>query len=215
MELKKTGNPMPMQELRSESESSGRTRASLISRARDRQPDAWSELVDLYGPLVGHWCSRCGMDSHTASDCIQEVFSSVSRSLDRFTVQRASGAFRAWLWTITANKIKDEMRRRGRRVQAVGGSTALGTLHNQPDGASIPVDEPSSELEMKRLVARGLSQIREEFETRTWQIFERSVIDGLSTDSVAREFEMTQAAVRQIRSRVLRRLRRQLGDEIG
>ncbi|MEQ1824305.1 MAG: sigma-70 family RNA polymerase sigma factor [Pirellula sp.] len=197
-----------------DSESSGKTRASLISRAKNRQPDAWSELVDLYGPLVAHWCARCGMDSHTTADCVQEVFSSVSRSLDRFTAQRASGAFRAWLWVIASNKIKDEWRRRSRNVQAVGGSTALGALQNQPDGASVPDDEPSSSFEMKRLVARGLEQIKAEFEVRTWLIFERSVVDSLSTEAVATEFGVSPSAVRQIRSRVLRRLRKQLGDDL-
>ena len=203
---------MTMTNVGTESASSGKTRASLISRARDRHPDAWSELLDLYGPLVAHWCLRCGMDSHSTADCVQEVFASVSRSLAQYSAERRSGAFRGWLWTITSNKIKDEMRRRARGIQAIGGSTALDALQNVADVASLPSEEPSSQLELSRHIARGLMQIKAEFEDRTWAIFERTMIDQIPTEIVATEFGITSSAVRQVRSRVLRRLRLQIGD---
>ena len=201
-----------MATVESESKSSGATRASLISRARGQQSEAWQELVELYGPLIAHWCSRCRLDTHAAADCIQEVFASVAKSLDRFQPAKSNGAFRGWLWRITSNKIRDHFRRDGKQTQGAGGSTALQKLHDLPAEFLIPDEEPSEAVELQRLVARGLSQVRAEFEARTWRIFERSVIDQLSTDAVAVEFAVTPAAVRQIRSRVLRRLRQQLGD---
>jgi len=60
--------------------------------------------------------------------------------------------------------------------------------------------------------ANAISQVEAEFEQRTWQIFIRSVIDQTTTIVVADEFGITQPALRQIRSRVLRRIRQQLGD---
>ena len=60
--------------------------------------------------------------------------------------------------------------------------------------------------------ANAISQVEAEFEERTWQIFIRSVIDQTTTIVVADEFGITQPALRQIRSRVLRRIRQQLGD---
>ena len=50
------------------------TRASLIFRAKGHDSQAWSELVDLYGPLIAHWCYRCGLDSGQAADVVQDVF---------------------------------------------------------------------------------------------------------------------------------------------
>jgi len=72
--------------------------------------------------------------------------------------------------------------------------------------------EPSSAAELKSLVARALDQIRCEFEPRSLEIFMRSVIDQVATDLVAVEFKIQSASVRQVRSRILRRLRQQLGD---
>src|SRR5688500_9229018 len=81
--------------------STGGTRLSLLARARARETTAWSELVRLYAPLVAHWCRRCGLDSHDAADCMQEVFAAVASSLGTYKPRDANGSFRAWLWTIT------------------------------------------------------------------------------------------------------------------
>ncbi|MGN6547286.1 MAG: RNA polymerase sigma factor [Aureliella sp.] len=191
--------------------SSEMTRASLLSRVRARDSFAWSELVDLYGPLVAYWCSRSGLDSHASADCVQEVFLSVSHALPRYRPQRASGSFRGWLWTITANKIKDAVRSDNRRVSAAGGSTAHRALEQVADRAEVS-DEPTEATQLDAIVARGLAQIECQFETKTWQIFWRNVIDEAPADIVAGEFGVSPAAVRQVRSRVLRRLRQQLGD---
>lgn len=189
-----------------------RTRASLISRARLRDSQAWHELVDLYGPLVAYWCHRSGMDAHGAADCVQEVFAAVSRSLGSFRPQRSSGAFRSWLWTITANKVKDAVRRSQRNEQARGGSTALGALEQLADAVDESASDCTSPDQLQQLAIRGLKQVRGEFEPRSWKIFERAVIDEVPTAIVAAEFGVQPAAVRQIRSRILRRLRQQLGD---
>ncbi len=80
------------------------------------------------------------------------------------------------------------------------------------DGCLVPEDEPSEEFQVRELIDRALNQVRSEFEASTWQAFWRSVVDGLPTDVVATELHCTPAAVRQARSRILRRLRQQLGD---
>jgi RNA polymerase sigma-70 factor (ECF subfamily) len=194
----------------SSSATSDITRASLLSRVRARDSVAWNELVDLYGPLVAYWCGRCGFDSHSSADCVQEVFLSVARALPRYQPKRSSGSFRAWLWTITSNKIKDALRANQRQAQASGGSTAHRALEQIADSQFAA--EPSAATQLDALVARGLAQIECEFEAKTWQVFRRNVIDEIAADIVANEFGISPAAVRQVRSRVLRRLRQQLGD---
>ena len=72
--------------------------------------------------------------------------------------------------------------------------------------------EPTDDGQTTALVKRAMNQVEADFEPRTWQVFTRSVIDQTATIVVADEFGITQAAVRQIRSRVLRRIRQQLGD---
>lgn len=191
--------------------SSDLTRASLISRARSRDSQAWTELVDLYGPLIAHWCSRCGLSRDQVADAMQEVFASVSKSLDGFVPQKTSGSFRSWLWTITSNQVKDLHRRTRNQPLGKGGSTALAEMA-EISAEEIPNCEPTESFQMGMLLERALEQVRTEFEPQTWDIFRRSVVDQIATAIVAREFSVSAAAVRQVRSRVLRRLRQQLGD---
>jgi RNA polymerase sigma-70 factor (ECF subfamily) len=188
------------------------TRASLLSRAKRQDSRAWNELVQLYGPLIAYWCRKCGLDHQQSSDGVQEVFAAVVRSLDNFQPQRESGAFRAWLWTITCNKVRDMHRRNHGQPQAEGGSSAMGNLNRISSSPNIPDSEPTEDLQLTQLVARALQQVQAEFEDKTWRIFQRTVVDQLPTHLVAEQFQVTAATVRQVRSRVLRRLRQQLGD---
>jgi RNA polymerase sigma-70 factor (ECF subfamily) len=192
--------------------SSHHTRSSLLERARQNDAQAWRELVDLYGPLVAHWCRQCRIDAHAAADCVQDVFSSVALALPEFRPTRTAGSFRAWLWTITQNKLRDHFRRVARDPAAVGGSSALGLMQRVIDPIPVFDEEPTGDLQMRSLTARALNQVQGEFETRTWQAFWRSVVDGMTTEQVARELQLTPAVIRQSRCRILRRLRQQLGD---
>jgi RNA polymerase sigma-70 factor (ECF subfamily) len=54
--------------------------------------------------------------------------------------------------------------------------------------------------------------VRSEFEERTWQMFWRVVIEGRSPVALAEELGVTPAAVRQAKSRVLRRLKEEMGE---
>jgi len=200
----------------SSSHLSSATRLSLISRAVARQADAWSELVDLYGPLVAHWCRRFGCDTHATADGVQEVFTAVYKSLGRYQPGERAGSFRAWLWTITANKLRDRLRAERPHDRARGGSSAMLGMQAIADPndamAEIPDDEPTSSDELRGLMRRAMEQVRAEFEPKTWDVFIRSAVDQLSTQAVAEQYEITEATVRKIRSRVMRRLRQQFGD---
>lgn len=190
--------------------STGATRASLLARVGERDASAWNELVELYGPLIAHWCGRCGLEPHATADCVQDVFLAVHRNLANYQPQATQGSFRAWLWTITRNKIRDALRKHN--WPATGGSTALGKLHQLADDPEGCFDQPSSVADVKSLVNRAMYQIKIEFEPRTWEIFARSVIDQVPTNLVAEQFGVTAAYVRKVRSRILHRLREQLGD---
>ena len=60
-------------------------------------------------------------------------------------------------------------------------------------------------------VLRVLEAVRGEFEGRTWQAFLRTAVEGRPPKEVGPELGMSQGAVRVAKSRVLRRLREELG----
>ncbi len=187
------------------------TSLSLLSRVRSDDPVAWSSLVDLYAPLVASWCVRRGLGIEDTDDVIQNVFMSVARGLAGFKHDsNRDGSFRAWLWTITRNRILDVVRAR-RPDQGVGGSSAAMRIGQVMDQA-IDDDEPTSQLDLNQLLRRAMVQIEATVEHQTWQAFWRTVIDGQSSGLVAAELNLSLAAIRQYRSRILRRLREQMGD---
>ena len=188
------------------------TRMSLLELARTRDEQAWQSIVDLYSPMVLRWCERANISPESTADCIQEVFVAVARSLDTYRAPGTAGAFRGWLWTITQNKLRDLARRNARHAAAAGGSTAQGLLQQIPESFEIPSDDPSDADEIQSLMWRAIKQIENSIEANTWQAFWRTTVDGIPTAVAARELSLSPASVRQARSRVLRRLRQQLGD---
>lgn len=202
--------------------SSTGTSRSLIDRLRADDADAWDRLVELYAPLVAHWCRRRGLAEADAADVFQEVFRSVATHLTDFRRDRTGDTFRGWLRTITANKIHDFYRKQRHEPRAVGGSEALLRFTRVPDplideasssgtsGGAAPVDDDAA-VE-RRLFLRGLELIRSEFEPRTWQAFWLTAVEGRSAKDAAAELSMTPGAVRVAKSRLLQRLREELGD---
>jgi RNA polymerase sigma-70 factor, ECF subfamily len=187
--------------------SSSATHGSLLARVVERDQPAWCQLVDLYGPLIASWCRQCGLDAHATADVMQEVFLAVSTKIGSFRSAAGGGAFRGWLWSVTRSKVVDRFRQQQRAVAGVGGSTAAQRIQLIADPTAIPDGEPTDELSLHQLTRRALEQVRSEFQPQTWQAFWRTVVDGLSTEAVAKEMGVSCAAVRQSRSRILRRLR--------
>jgi len=56
--------------------------------------------------------------------------------------------------------------------------------------------------------------VRGEFEERTWTAFWQAAVEGQSPADIAEDLGMTPAAIRKAKSRVLHRLRQEVGDLI-
>jgi RNA polymerase sigma-70 factor (ECF subfamily) len=186
------------------------TPLSLLERVRLRDPQAWGRLVELYRPLVLAWCGRAGVNCTDAEDVAQEVFAAVASALDRFHRDRPGDTFRGWLRVVTRNQVLQLFRRRKGQPQAEGGSQAWENLQEIADPLPGPAEEESGE--MGQLYLRALELVRGEFQERTWQAFWLSAVEGRDPAAVAQELNMTTNNIRQAKSRVLRRLREEVGD---
>src|SRR5262249_36174615 len=117
-----------------------------------------------------------------------------------------------WLRTITRNKVRDLFRRRGREPDGVGGTDAHRRLAQLPAPGPIEEGDPDAAAGGRGLVHPALELIRSEFEERTWQAFWRTTVAGQVPKDVAADLGMSPGAVRVAKSRVLHRLREELGD---
>lgn len=188
------------------------TSTSLLSGVRASDPDAWQRLLSVYGPLVYHWCQRTGLNATDSADVMQDVFLAISRSVYRFRKVKETDSFRGWLWTVTHNKVCDFCRKKAREIDAQGGTNAYLQLLEVSEGLSDDSLTVTSPHEFSGVLHRALEQVRSEFEDRTWTAFLRSAVEGESTKDIAASMSISANGIRQARSRVLRRLRQELGE---
>ena len=191
--------------------SSRQTRVSLLDRVRDNDATAWRHLVHIYSPLISYWCGRAGVRPPDAEDVLQDVLRTAVARLPDFRRDRPGDTFRGWLRGITRNILHEHQRRAGRQPRAAGGSAAWERIQAVAEPATAP-DEDDPPTELNALYRRALELVRGEFEAKTWQAFWQVTVDGRSPADVAADLALTPAAVRQAKSRVLRRLKTELGD---
>ena len=110
----------------------------LVGRAQHGELPAFNAIVLRYQDAVYSLVLRMLAQREAAEDVTQEAFVAAWRRLDTFR----GGSFRSWLFTIAANRARDELRRRVRRP-----STSLDAARDDPDRADIdPLDrEPGPE----------------------------------------------------------------------
>jgi RNA polymerase sigma-70 factor (ECF subfamily) len=186
------------------------TSLSLLARVKARDEDAWSRLVDLYGPLVYAWSLRAGLQPEDAADIGQDVFTAVTRNIEKFRRESARDSFRAWLFTITRHKICDFLSRRGAR--AAGGSDALQQLAAAAVTQTSDLQDDAAPGEAAALYRRAIELVRAEFAPRTWMAFWRVAVDGERPADVATALGMTVNAVYLARSHVKHRLREEFAE---
>jgi RNA polymerase sigma-70 factor (ECF subfamily) len=180
------------------------TPASLLERLHQPgQAEAWERFVELYTPLLLYWAGKRGLQPQDAADLVQDVFTTLVQKLPEFTYDHRR-SFRGWLRAVLVNKWRDRRRLRGLPLAPAGEADLAGVAG--PDGLGA-----ISEDEHRRLLARRALQIMQtEFAPTTWKACWECVVEGRPAAEVAVELGISENAVYLARSRVLRRLRREL-----
>lgn len=191
------------------------TSATLLDRLKNaHDADAWSRLVELYSPLIRGWAERLNVRGADADDLVQEVMAVVVRRFPEFVHPEKPGAFRGWLRAIAANCARTMWKNRKVRPTAPGGTDFGSYLARLED----PADDFARAWEREHdlhVTRKLLERLKGDFEDRTWQMFARFVLDGLSAEEVAAETGTTPNAVYIAKSRVLSRLREEAGGLLG
>lgn len=187
-------------------ETMNETPVSLLDRLR-RQPGdqpSWRRLAGLYAPLIRRWLLQQETPESDVDDLAQEVLLVLAQELGSFDHNGRKGAFRLWVRTITANRLRAYWRAR-----------KAGPL-NGLDGRLDQLEDPAGALgrawdrEHDEFIARRLLELIEpEFAPSTWRSFRLHVLEDRPAAEVAERLEVSVNAVLIAKSRVLRRLRQE------
>lgn len=186
------------------------THPSLLVRLRDRGDDrAWGEFVEIYTPLIEGLARRKGLQAADAADLVQEVFSAVSRAIERYDPDPSKGSFRGWLSRIARNQILDALAARRRHPPGAGDTD----VHRMLDERPAPSPEETALFEMeyrRRAFAWAAERVRDEGSELAWRVFWLAGVEGKNASEVAEIVGTTVGTVYHYKSQVMARLRRKV-----
>ena len=185
------------------------TSIGLIERiANAPTDDDWRRLDGLYQPLLRAWMARAEVAASDVDDLVQDVLLVVVREVAGFE-RRGQGAFRAWLRTILAHRVRDYFRGQKYRPTATGDSDFLRRLDEleAPESALSRLWDRDHD---EHVAASLLRRVQGDFAPHTWQAFRRHVLEGEGAGRVAQELGVSLNSVLLAKSRVLKRLRQEL-----
>ena len=177
---------------------------STLRRIVDGDENAWREIIDAYGSRVyALLFSRC-RNAELAEEIAQSTFCTVVTKFDSYV---EAGKFESWLFRIAMNRLRDEMRRRGRH--------AVPVAQEAFSGVAAPSDPGSSDFDQRELqhslwdAIGGLPEADQ-------QILHLRHVSEMSFKQIAEVLEQPLGTVLARHFRALKRLREKLGkgDEL-
>jgi RNA polymerase sigma-70 factor (ECF subfamily) len=138
----------------------------LIGRLKERDEQAFDEIVRLYGDKVFSLVYRMLGNRAEADDIAQEVFITVFKTIETF---RGEAKFSTWLLRIAANQSKNRIKYLARRATDPEGLDGGGAgdvaaaphvlpLQGQVDGPDVLVEA----AELDKLMQRAIATLDEE-----------------------------------------------------
>ncbi|MHC4957364.1 MAG: sigma-70 family RNA polymerase sigma factor [Planctomycetota bacterium] len=132
---------------------------ALVNRARSGDRTAFDTLVLRYQDRVFNMSFRMLGNREDALDVSQEVLVTAYRSLGGF---QDRARFSTWLYRITVNRCRDELRRRQTVKHTRPASLDAGDDPQEPAGRSATPDQEASARELAGAVERAIAELPEE-----------------------------------------------------
>jgi RNA polymerase sigma-70 factor (ECF subfamily) len=177
--------------------------ASLVARASRGDEDAWRAIVERCAPRMHAIIRAQCRDDDLAEEIVQSTFCSVVRTLANY---EEGGRFESWLMRIAMNRLRDEMRRRGRQAVPTEQTTLVGLA-----GGAVPEGEPDA----GGVAARRLMQALDRLSDADREIIHLRHVGGLGFKQIAEALDTPIGTLLARHHRALRKLRGFLEDLEG
>jgi RNA polymerase sigma-70 factor, ECF subfamily len=172
--------------------------ASLVDAARRRDPEAFEDIVAIYGPRIFRLAQRITRNREDAEDVSQNSFARAFLHMDTF---RGDSRFSTWLTRIAINESLMKLRtRRCREVHFDRPDTDEDTpfCAEVADGSPTP-EQRYSQKELQRILASAISELPMTFR----EVLHLRELEEHSIEETARMLGLSISAVksRAIRGR--------------
>jgi RNA polymerase sigma-70 factor (ECF subfamily) len=192
---------------------------ALLRRVRQRDEDAWRELIALYEGRLLEYVRQRLHDRAAAEDVVQETFVGLLTSLPHYDPARG---LENYLFAIASHKSIDYLRRCGRRptvplLQASDDSSASEPPGSQRAASSLACSRERRDLEERALVPALRAQLEEWRQRGEWtklKCLELLLVCGLPNKDVAAQLNLSEQEVANLKSSFLQRLRKQVGRQV-
>ena len=171
----------------------------VLAAARLGEGWALTVLFRAYaGPVAGYVRARSPAEP---DDLVSEVFTSAFTSLDRFT--GGEPEFRAWLFTIAARRVVDDLRRQGRRVP---------TTAYEPD-EDHRTESSAEQRSLDRLGEQWVRSVLDRLAPEQREVLLLRILGDLTVEQVAQQLGKSVGAVKQLQRRGLAAASKIVGAE--
>jgi len=185
---------------------------SFVGRLRARDPAAWFELWETFGPILRAQLARWGrgrIGQETVKDLSQETLVALAGAIDTHDPSRGA-RFSTWLLAIARYTLGDEIDRR--MAQKRGGGVKPASLedsHAGEDDGLAPDDAYEREV-FDAKVEAALRSVEREVGFMDFSYYRLRVLEGLSGKEVARQLGSSEPTVSRRLSQVRKLLRERM-----
>jgi len=188
----------------------------LRSVANRADQGAWEEFYRRYGTLIRNFADWCGLSPSDCDDVVQDVYLGLLRVLPNFRYDRNKGRFRGYLRTSVVHAASALRRKRTGDPLSSGhiSPPAVTTSANGIGIVESELDRAWEEEWRNHHVRRAMERLQSNFNEKDLAAFERFVVQGQDCAAVAQELGISHAHIYQVKSRVLKRIKELVKQQI-
>lgn len=186
----------------------------FVRRLRSREPDAWFELWENFGPVLRSQLQRWGkghIGPETVKDLSQETLAALTDAIDRHDPSKGA-RFSTWLLAIAHHSFCGEMDRRTAVKRGAGRRPQTLEVDPPMEGGEPTPDARYEQLVFEAKVAAALRATERECDFSDFAVFRSRVLEGRSGKSVAEALAISEATVSRRAAAVRERLRARLAE---
>lgn len=190
---------------------------NFVGRLRSRDPQAWFELWETFGPILRNQLSKWGqgrLSLETVQDLSQETMTALASAIDRHDPSKGA-RFSTWLLAIAKYTLGDEIDRRMAQKRGAGQKPISLDASFDREGRVLEPDERYEEAVFDAKVEAALRHVERETDFVDFSVFRSRVLEGSPGRVVAEKIGVSEATVSRKLAGVRKALRAALEDIVA